>query len=141
MLVRCLYASRASEPDNDNVFASIVAQSRKNNLPIGVTGLLCMAGGVFIQALEGGRDEVSELYGKIASDTRHRHVRLLSYGEIERRNFAQWSMGKVDIAALNSAVLLKYYRRAELDPFSAPAEATQALLHELVETGAIGSRG
>lgn len=140
MLVRGLYASRASEPDNETVFSAIVAQSRRNNAALGITGLLCMAGGVFIQALEGGRDEVSELYNRIAADPRHHSVRLLIYGEIDRRNFAQWGMGRVDLSALNSAVLLKYYRRAELDPFNARGEATEALLRELVDTGAIGSR-
>jgi hypothetical protein len=140
MLVRCLYASRAAKSDSLDAVASILAQSRKNNAILGVTGLLCIAADTYVQVLEGGRDEVGDLYNTIARDERHHHVRLLSFGEIAQRQFQQWNMGKVEPAGLNAAVLLKYYSRAEISPFDAPAEATLALLHELVEMGATASR-
>ena len=55
MLVRCLYASRAVEPLATNSLDRILEKSRRNNLPRGITGLLCYSNGIFVQVLEGGR--------------------------------------------------------------------------------------
>ncbi|MGA0603293.1 BLUF domain-containing protein [Caulobacter sp. KR2-114] len=140
MLVRCLYASRATVPGDARAVAEIVAISRRRNAEKGVTGLLCVAGDVFIQVLEGGRDEVNDLYNRIVGDRRHAGVRLLSYREIRTRKFSLWSMGKVDTASLNAALLLKYFKSATLDPFEGSGEATLALLLELVETGSVAQR-
>ena len=82
MLVRCLYASRASSPITQALLDAICETSRRNNPPQGITGLLCVSEDVFIQVLEGGRDEVCALYNTIVGDKRHEGVRLLSYEEI-----------------------------------------------------------
>jgi Sensors of blue-light using FAD len=141
MLVRLLYASRAAATTSAAVLDGILEQSRKNNPAQGITGLLCVSGDVFIQLLEGGRDEVCELYNAITRDNRHQQVRLLSYEEIAERRFGAWTMGQVNIARINPALLLKYFKRAELDPFYCSGQATMALLHELVATASIVSRG
>lgn len=141
MLVRCLYASRAAVPLTGKVLDEILDQSRRNNPAIGVTGLLCVSGNVFVQILEGGRDEVCDLYNAIVKDGRHEQVRLLTYDEIAERRFGAWSMGQVNIARTNPGLLLKYFRRAELNPFEASGRATLALLEDLVATAAIAGRG
>jgi hypothetical protein len=102
-----------------------------------VTGVLCFSGGVFLQALEGGRSAVNQLYLKIAADTRHRDVVLLSYEEIGERRFAGWSMGQVNMARLNPALLLKYSATAELDPYTVSGSVSLALFEELVATASI----
>lgn len=140
MLVRLLYASQASGPLSGKIQDEIMAQSRKNNPALGVTGLLCVADNTFIQVLEGGRDEVCDLYNTIVRDTRHRNVRILSYEEISERRFGAWSMGQVQAAKINPALLLKYFKRAKLDPSEGSGQATMALLQELVATAAIVSR-
>lgn len=140
MLVRCLYASRPVSSFNGLDLARILEQSRKNNPSIGVTGLLCVSEDLFIQVLEGGRDEVCELFNAIARDTRHENVRLLSYEEIMERQFGSWTMGQVSIAKLNSGLVLKYFKRMAIDPFDSSGKATLALLGELVATGAITNR-
>ena len=45
------------------------------------------------------------------------------------------------IAKINPALLLKYFKRAELNPFDCSGKATMALLGELVATASILSRG
>lgn len=137
MLVRCLYASRPREPLSGAFVDSILEQSRKNNPSIGITGLLCVSSDLFIQVIEGGRDEVCDLFNAIVRDDRHQQVRLLIYEEISERQFGNWTMAQVNISKLNPAMLLKYFRRAELDPFSSPGRATLALLSDLIATGAI----
>jgi hypothetical protein len=141
MLVRCLYASRARQPLTPAVVDAILEQSRRNNPARGITGLLCYVDEVFVQVLEGGRDAVNELFAAIVRDDRHAGLRLLAYEEIGQRRFGHWSMGQVNIARVNAALLLKYSERPVLDPFAASGAATLALLHELVDTAQIVTRG
>jgi len=141
MLVRCLYASRAHTPLDQGMMDSILDQSRRNNPARGITGLLCHADDIFVQVLEGGRDPVCDLFTIIARDPRHHGLRLLAYEEIAERRFGHWTMGQVNIARVNAALLLKYGERPTLDPFTAPGSATMALLHDLVGTAQIATRG
>jgi hypothetical protein len=141
MLVRLLYASRATTPLVASVQDSILEQSRSHNPALGITGILCFSDNVFIQVLEGGRDEVCELYNTIVRDGRHQHVRILSFEEIRERRFGSWTMGQVNLAKVNPALLLKYGERAELNPFEVSGHATMALLDELIATALVVSRG
>ncbi len=137
MLVRLLYASRAAAPIDQDGLLAILRQSKANNPALGVTGLLCYSSGTFIQALEGGRAAVNKLYLKIAADTRHTDVVLLSYEEIGERRFAGWAMGQVNMARLNPALLLKYSATAELDPYSVSGSVSLAMFDELIATASI----
>lgn len=141
MLVRCLYASRARQPLVPAVTDAILEQSRRNNPARGITGLLCFVDDIFVQVLEGGRDPVCDLFATIVRDERHAGVRILVYEEIGERRFGHWNMGQVNIAKVNTALLLKYSARPVLDPFASSGAATLALLHELVETAQITTRG
>ncbi len=141
MLVHCLYASRPSQSLDGGVLDRILEQSRRNNPGRGVSGLLCVADNLFLQALEGGRDEVCDLYNTIVGDPRHREVRLLVYSEISQRRFGNWNMGQVSIDKLNPSLLLKYFKRAELNPFECSGHSSLALLSELVDSGSITMRG
>ena len=141
MLVQCLYASRQSGQIDVQKIDLILEQSRRNNPRQGITGILCYTTDVFIQVLEGGRDEVCELFNRIFRDDRHLDLRILVYEEISERRFTNWTMGHVDISKVNAGLLLKYFKKANLDPFSASGHATMALIHELVATAAIVSRG
>jgi hypothetical protein len=140
MIVRCLYASRAAAPLKPAVIEGILEQSRSQNPPRGITGILCYSGDVFIQVLEGGRDEVCELFNAIVRDARHTHVRLLAYDEIRERKFSNWTMGHVDLSRINPGLLLKYHEKALLNPFACSGDATMALLDELVASASIISR-
>jgi len=141
MLVRCLYASRPAPAFKPSDLDRILEQSRRNNPERGITGLLCVAGNLFLQVLEGGRGEVCELYNAIVRDDRHQHATLLTFEEISERRFANWTMGQVNIERLNPALLLKYFPRAELDPFKGSGRAALSLLTELVDTAALSLRG
>ena len=139
MLVRLLYASRVVEPAS-SATESILAQSRTHNPASGITGILCYGGGIFLQALEGGRMPISELYGHIQKDARHKDVVLLSYEEITERRFGGWTMGQVNVAKLNNSILLKYSEKPELDPYSVSGKMSLALLEELMATASIIGR-
>ncbi len=141
MLVRLMYASRAAETVNQDELVAILKKSKANNPAVGVTGVLCFSSGIFLQVLEGGRTAVSTLYNRIASDPRHHDVVLLSYEEIGERRFAGWSMGQVNLARLNPALLIKYSESATLDPYAVSGAVSMALFNELVATAAIMGQG
>ena len=141
MLVRCLYASRPAKPLSAVVLDSILQQSARNNPRLGITGLLCFTNEVFVQVIEGARDEVCEVFNAIVRDDRHLQVRLLDFEEISARRFGNWTMGQVNIDDISPALLLKYSETAELDPFRCSGKATLALLEEFIATGSILSRG
>ena len=61
MLVHLLYASRVSPSAGSEITDSILQQSRLKNPRLGITGVLCQGGDVFMQILEGGRGPVNEL--------------------------------------------------------------------------------
>ena len=140
MMVRCVYASRAATALTSATVEDILERSRVNNPANGITGILCYSGDVFIQVLEGGRDEVCELYNSIARDARHSNVRLLMFEEIRERKFCNWTMGHVDLSKVNPGLLLKYHEKAALNPFATSGQATMALLDELVATAAVHTR-
>ncbi|MDO8767452.1 MAG: BLUF domain-containing protein [Burkholderiaceae bacterium] len=139
MLVRLLYASRAVDAQPEAIEA-ILEQSRQFNPASGITGILCYGGGIFLQAIEGGRNAISDLYGHIQKDVRHKDVVLLQYEEITERRFSGWTMGQVNIANINSSILLKYSEKPELDPYKSSGVVSMALLEELMATACIVSR-
>jgi hypothetical protein len=143
MLVRLLYASRSAHAIGAELIDEIVNRSQAHNPEHGITGVLCAyeQGDVFMQVLEGGREEVNRLYNNLQRDPRHRDVTLLDYAEIVARRFAGWRMGRVDLNRINTSTLLKYSERPRLDPFTMSGPVALALLEELISTAAIVSRG
>jgi hypothetical protein len=139
MLVRLMYASRATPGLDNEELTAILRQARTANAREGITGALCMctAGHLFIQVLEGGREAVSRRYNRIACDARHTDVTLLSFEEIGERRFAGWAMGRVDMQRLNPGLLLKYSETATLDPWAVSGAATAAMFDEMIATAAI----
>ncbi len=139
MLVRLLYASRAVDTSAEAI-ETILAKSRQYNPTCGITGILCYGGGIYLQAIEGGRIPVSNLYGHIQKDPRHKDVVLLHYEEIEERRFGGWTMGQVNVSKINQSILLKYAEKAELDPYAVSGKVSLALLEELMATASIIGR-
>ena len=92
----------------------------------GITGVLCHGNGVFLQALEGDREEVNALYRAISRDARHHELVLLQFEEIVQRDFPGWSMVRVNAAKVNPATMLKYSTHGELDPYRTSGAASLA---------------
>jgi hypothetical protein len=96
-----IYTSKAKARMSQPALARILEQSRRNNMPSQITGLLLyMEGrfldrleGRFIQLLEGPEIAVLEMYGRIVADSRHSSILLLESGSLTSRSFAEWSMG------------------------------------------------
>lgn len=138
MLVRLLYVSRAADDQaSAELTESIMSAARTYNAVNGITGVLCYGSGVFLQAIEGGRDEINALYNMILKDDRHVNVVLLHYDEIQERRFGGWTMGQVNLAKLNTSVVLKYSETPELNPYRMSGKVAFALLEELMLTASV----
>ncbi len=140
MLVRLLYASRARQPLALAAIDDILATSVEYNPRHGITGVLCHGNGVFLQALEGDREEVNALYQAISRDARHHELVLLQFEEIVQRDFPGWSMVRVNAAKVNPATMLKYSTHGELDPYRTSGAASLALLKELIAGASLVAR-
>lgn len=88
-----LYMSTAVKPMNYDDFSALLQQFRDSNNKNGITGMLLYQNGTFMQMLEGERQVVLDLYDKILKDDRHTGVHTVLAGDIEKRNFEDWSMG------------------------------------------------
>jgi hypothetical protein len=137
MLVRLMYTSRSNTGMDEQELASILRQSRPANTAEGITGMLVFSDQLFIQVLEGGRSEVNRLYNRICADKRHTDIELLYFEEITERRFAGWSMGQVNMARVNTALLLKYSEKPQLNPYAVSGKITMALFEELVSSASV----
>ena len=140
MLVRLLYVSSLAPDATPACVEAIVHEGRSHNPQAGITGILCYGGGIFLQAIEGGRSAVSALYGHIQRDPRHTDVELLHYEEITERRFGGWTMGQVNLSKVNHSILLKYCEKPELNPYVVSGKVSFALLEELMATASIMGR-
>ena len=91
---RLIYFSAASAdaPPIRLLMHAINRSARLNNAGLGVTGALLASNGRFLQALEGDKQAVQQLYGAITLDPRHRDLVLLEGRMVSSRQFADWSL-------------------------------------------------
>ena len=132
-MIRMIYASRISPNFGPADVHDILNTSRRNNPPLGLTGLLVFADGFFLQALEGARSRVNLLYARILRDPRHSESAVLSYKGIDKRAFGDWSMGYVLSNEKNRALFLAYSLDARFSPLALSASAAENMLAELAE--------
>lgn len=131
MLVRLIYASTATEGVGLSEFKGILQQSQVNNLKRDLTGVLAFNSKIFLQGLEGSREQVNELYSRLLLDRRHHTVAMLEYAEIDEREWAQWSMGFAAPSADNRALFLRYSGQSVFNPYGMRGNAVKKMLGEL----------
>ncbi|MDA8791792.1 BLUF domain-containing protein [Bacteriovoracaceae bacterium] len=97
-LVYLSFASPKFNNQEDKGLQEILNVANPNNESIGVTGMLLYKGGVFMQLLEGNKNVVLNLFGRIGTDLRHEGIKILVKQEVEGRLFTDWTMGyrKID---------------------------------------------
>ncbi len=134
MLIRLVYASTAQSGVDLNEFKRILLQAQANNHRRDLTGMLAFNSKIFLQALEGSRDQINDLYARLMRDPRHKTVTLLGYKEIEERHWANWSMGFAAPNTDNRALFLKYSQQSVFNPYTMKADAVEKMLMEIAST-------
>jgi len=132
-LVQLIYASRATGVIDLDLVQSLLSKALKNNTARGISGFLAFDHSYFLQALEGGSDAVSETFLRIARDTRHHSVRLISHGEIAHRFFQHWAMGDCDVGGVESNPILQFMPTRTFQPLDLSAASALGLLVHLDE--------
>lgn len=92
----------------------LLFQIREKNKKLAITGLLLLIQGKFIQYIEGPEEEIENVYKKIKSDPRHNQLILLDSGDIDDRQFKDWSMAyrKIEDDVVEN---ITGYKNLELD--------------------------
>lgn len=88
-----LYVSQAALDIPASDLDDILTKGRANNRALGLSGILIHVDGGFLQIVEGARDAVMRMYGRIAEDRRHSHPRVLVDRAIAARAFPEWCLG------------------------------------------------
>lgn len=88
-----LYVSNAARGIPASDLDDILTQARARNPERGLSGILIHVDGGFLQILEGARETVMQVYGRIAEDKRHSQPHVLVDRETDAPAFAAWSMG------------------------------------------------
>lgn len=129
MLTQMIYISRAVGPQTTTVTAQILETARSYNKAHNLTGVLCQGRGLYVQVLEGERSVVNGLYKRIVADNRHKHTEIVQFGEIDTRQFKEWSMALVHLSIDDPMVTMKH---PEFDPYSANSTDIMGLINELL---------
>jgi len=108
------YMSHQSRVMSDEDINNLLFQIREKNKRLAITGLLLLIQGKFVQYIEGPKSEINSVYESIKVDPRHNELLLLDSGEIEERQFLDWSMAYKKI---NDSMVedLTGYKDLELD--------------------------
>lgn len=131
-LIRLIYCSRFSEKIDARQLRDILSVSRVNNPARQITGVLCYGPGVFLQCLEGPREAVNALYGKIVGDPRNKEVTLLEYDDIAERVFGEWSMAYVRAEDLSGGAAGFFGQPDRFDPYAFSAGAALLFVRSLL---------
>lgn len=133
---RLIYRSRQSPAivaNLDVVVGQIIETSMRRNRVVGISGLLLVAQGHFIQALEGGIDAVRMTYACIAMDPRHIDPHIISQGPAGQRLFAEWHMCPSSGSQADKAILAWLDGKGDFNPEALTAVSSERLLTNVAD--------
>lgn len=131
MLIRLIYSSEVAVALTPSAVQEIVESARAANQRRHITGVLAFDRHSFLQVLEGEREVVSEVFCRIAKDTRHRRVQLLESMAVDERQFATWSMGFAAADAHGRDTFLRHSGDDHFAPLNLTAKSALGLLSSL----------
>lgn len=131
MLIRLIYASESTQPLTPASVQALVDHARQANSRRQLTGVLAFDHRAFVQCLEGERETVSDVFCRIAADTRHRRVVLLELQPVDERLFGDWDMGFAAADAIGREAFLRFGSVNSFDPHAMSAGAALGLLRAL----------
>jgi len=100
-MYRLIYKSRCAGTVDWNLVNQIIESSEAHNQDDRVTGVLLATKSHFLQVIEGGFEEINNLFLRIARDPRHEDVQLVSFTCVESRLFGGWAMHGIGIFDFN----------------------------------------
>jgi hypothetical protein len=90
-IYRVVYTSRPFGFDSA-ILSSILIDARRENARANITGALICRGDIYIQLLEGAKEQVMDTLERIKRDDRHLEVMLHVAETVPERMFPEWAM-------------------------------------------------
>ena len=134
MLIRVIYVSTAVGPQTSTMTNAILQKAQAWNQANGITGVLCQGQGVFLQAIEGERRTVTQLYSRIFADQRHTNVEMIHCESIAKRRYENWSMAHVSLSDIDPETKIEW---PEFDPYSVTGLLVLARIDDLLASGTV----
>jgi transcriptional regulator with XRE-family HTH domain len=138
-LHRLIYFSTAvamTDTEMQLALYDIVRTAGTRNGALGVTGALLACDGRFVQALEGPKDAVLQVYGGVCTDHRHRALHVAESAPITSRRFGTFNMC-AKLLRLDDPVFADQYSiLGHFDPRLLSASTTLDLLGLVMQGGA-----
>lgn len=98
MINHLLYVSQSKRVFSEDDLYNLLDRARKKNEAYGITGMLIYHSSVFLQLIEGDKENVQAVFQKIKADERHSNIIVLSDEMVPKRLFEHWTMAykKID---------------------------------------------
>jgi len=127
---RLIYASHARESHEQDI-EDILEWSRTHNPGLGITGVLCLLDGTYMQYLEGEEEDVKALFASIRQDTRHHGATVLDERAISHRAYPDWSMATLGWDARTKAIFRSFSPGRHLDLYAGDPSTAAPLVRAL----------
>lgn len=103
MFQQIVYYSISKKTITEKLILEILDSSRNNNSKKNITGCLLYHNNIFLQLLEGKKNDIIDLFETIKNDHRHYEVTQIIEENTDERIFTDWSMAfhKVDDSESN----------------------------------------
>lgn len=132
-MYRLIYASHARD-DHQQDLPGILDWSRTHNPGLGITGVLCLLDGTYMQCLEGEEADVMALFDSIRQDTRHHGATILDRRAIPRRAYPSWSMAVLEWDARTRSIFRSFSPGAHLDLYASDPSTAAPLVRALTRS-------
>jgi hypothetical protein len=134
-MYRLIYKSRCTGAVNWSLVNEIISSSETRNKDDSITGVLLATRNRFLQVIEGEFEAINQLFLRIARDSRHEDIQLISFDCVEERLFGNWAMHGIGIFDFNtelSAALIERWGEED-GSVCFPVQAWQALalIHDI----------
>jgi hypothetical protein len=132
------YRSTAAGSVTSADLEALLFDARAFNAHSGVTGVLLVAEGQYLQYLEGPAHALESVYARIQASRRHRELEILFKGDVSERLFETWHMAFAQVPESTFLRLAEADWEADLGasgPRLAKSSALQALLAAWHECG------
>ena len=139
-LLRILFTSVVEDHYPGDQTGQIVADSIRNNAPLGVSSVLLAVGNRFVQCIEGPSDGVYSAMTRILSDRRHHSVTIIDSQHTISLSFAAIGMRLVVGTEAQRAQADRLLRRVAIDNSRELADELFDLLQQMAGHDSIKAR-
>jgi hypothetical protein len=136
MLYRLIFCSTATSLCNVGELAAMTERAQAFNDTHDVTGLLINNSRFFLQSIEGARELVNDLYGRISRDPRNQHVVLIKYEQVRERMWTGWESRFLMPTAPMQRLLKRFATQDQFNPYTLHPDSAEQFLWELSQVNA-----